>query len=50
MIDFDQIRWNPRQLAIVSQHDTRRPNVATQIGRFERSTLNIHHDFWHEAR
>lgn len=45
MTDFDQIRWNPRQLAIVSQHDRRRPNVATQIFRFERSTLNIHHGF-----
>jgi len=47
---FNQIRWNPRQLATVSQHDTHRPNVATQIGRFECSTPNIHHGFWHEAR
>jgi hypothetical protein len=50
MRDFDQIRRNPRQSDIVSQHDIRRPNVATQIGQFERSTLKTHLGFWHEAR
>jgi hypothetical protein len=50
MRDFDQIRWNPRQSDIVSQHDVHRPNVATQIGQFERCTLKNHYGFWREAR